>query len=74
MNYNKVLLDYMDKCCYDEPIFIEDIKIGDYVLTHNNKYEQVLDTIITKSNDLYEIKITHLCCIGYVIAECCSAS
>ena len=37
---------------------IQDVKIGDYVLTHNNKYEQVLDTIITKSNDLYEIKIT----------------
>ena len=26
MNYNEVLLNYIDKYPYDEPIFIEDIK------------------------------------------------
>ena len=38
MNYNRVLLDYIDKCCYDEPIFIEDIK----------KYFIMLKLLITK--------------------------
>lgn len=26
MNYNDILIKYIDKCPYDEPIFIEDIK------------------------------------------------
>ena len=26
MNYNDILVRYIDKCPYDEPIFIEEIK------------------------------------------------
>ena len=26
MNYNDILIKYIDECPYDEPIFIEDVK------------------------------------------------
>ena len=34
---------------------ISEIKTGDYVLTHKNKYEKVVDTFLRESNDIYEI-------------------
>ena len=34
---------------------IEDIKRGDYVLTHNNRFKKVLTTMIKSSNDIYEL-------------------
>ena len=37
---------------------IEDIKIGDYVLTHNNKYQQVAKTFCLQTDELIELKIT----------------
>lgn len=36
---------------------IEEVSVGDYVLTHNNKYEQVLAKHINKAKELCEIKI-----------------
>ena len=36
---------------------IVDVQIGDFVLTHDNSYQQVLDKQVKKSNDLYKIKV-----------------
>ena len=36
---------------------IEDIKIGDKVLTHKNKFEEVKNTFVKIANELYNIKI-----------------
>ena len=35
---------------------IEEIKIGDIVLTHNNKWKKVVHTITNEANELYRIK------------------
>ena len=51
MNYNAILTEYIDKCPYDEPIFIEDIKkyfeaiVGD-------KIDKVIKTIYVYINRL----------------------
>ena len=51
MNYNAILTEYIDKCPYDEPIFIEDIRkyfetiVGD-------KIDQVIKTIYVYINRL----------------------
>ena len=37
---------------------IQNIQIGDYVLTHNNRYQQVLDVQKRKSDNIYSLKIT----------------
>ena len=34
---------------------IEDVKEGDYVLTHTNIYQKVLTSMINKSNDIYRL-------------------
>ena len=46
MNYNDILIKYTDKCPYDEPIFIEEIKA--YFK------EKVYDTIIPRLIKLSE--------------------
>ena len=37
---------------------IEEINIGDYVLTHANKYEQVIKTMKNKTNEIISLKVT----------------
>lgn len=37
--------------------FIKDVKIGDYVLTHKNTFQKVLNTMKRKSDNIYNIKI-----------------
>ena len=51
MNYNAILTEYIDKCPYDEPIFIEDIKkyFEDIV---GDKIDQVIKTIYVYVNRL----------------------
>ena len=36
---------------------IEDIKKGDYVLTHNNRYKQVVVPMVNPSNEIYKLKV-----------------
>lgn len=52
MNYNRVLLDYIDKCCYDEPIFIEDIKkyILDITNENGDDFNKVIKNIYVYIN------------------------
>ncbi len=35
---------------------IEDVKVGDLVLTHNGHYRPVIKTMVSKSNDVYRVK------------------
>jgi DNA polymerase III alpha subunit/intein/homing endonuclease len=37
---------------------IEDINVGDFVLTHNNKYSQVIETMKNKTDEIVDVKIT----------------
>ena len=36
---------------------IEDIKKGDYVLTHNNRYKKVVVPMVNPSNEIYKLKV-----------------
>lgn len=35
---------------------IEDVSIGDFVLTHTNTYKKVMETMVNKSSDIYRLK------------------
>lgn len=53
MNYNDLLVSYINKCPFDEPIFIEDIK--DYfkrLIKNNNLYEKTIKKIYVYINRL----------------------
>lgn len=60
MNYNKLLLDYIDKCLIDEPIFIEDIKnyFADIAKKNKDDFNKVIKNIyvyinrMVKNNEL----------------------
>ena len=51
MNYNTILMDYIDNCPFDEPILIEDIKqyIKDNI---DEKVQDVKDEINYKKDNL----------------------
>lgn len=51
MNYNDILIKYIDKCPYDEPIFIEEIK--DYLKKIiQNDFENTFKNIYVYINRL----------------------
>ena len=63
------LLTYSFPCCpagtmvmtYERGyIPIEEVEVGMYVLTHNNRFEPVLRTMSRQTDELYEIKATGL--------------
>ena len=45
-----VFTDYGHKC-------IQDVNVGDYVLTHNNRFRRVTKTYIKKTNELVNLNI-----------------
>lgn len=49
MNYNELVINYLDSCPFDEPIFLNDIK--DYVKNHLNKVFDI-DKIMKNVNVL----------------------
>ena len=51
MNYNDILIKYIDKCPYDEPIFIEDIKNYFKEIIHGN-FEKTFKNIYVYINRL----------------------
>lgn len=51
MNYNEILIKYIDKCPYDEPIFIEDIK-GYFKNYIKNNFDDVFKNIYVYINKL----------------------
>ncbi len=59
MNYNEMLINYIDNCPYDEPIFIEDIK--DYFRNKiKNNFDKIMKNIyvyinrLVKQNKLFQ--------------------
>lgn len=44
---------------------ISDIAIGDYVLTHNDRFRKVIDKMINVKNDIYKLKVS-----GSPLTEC----
>lgn len=52
MNYNNILINYIDKCPFDEPIFIEDIKKHMQKALDTTNFEHALKTIYVYINRL----------------------
>ena len=39
---------------------ISDVKVGDKVLTHTGNYKEVAQVMVSESNDIYEVKSSHI--------------
>lgn len=57
MNYNDILINYIENCSYDEPIFIEDIKNHfQKILMNVNNFNHIFKTIYVYINRLVKEK------------------
>ena len=51
MNYNKIVFDYINKCNFDEPLFLEEIKqyvINNYKTNEINILKKNINVIINR--------------------------
>ena len=66
LDYQKITINVRTHACFTKGNLvltdkgykpISDVNVGDFVLTHDNSYQQVLDKQIKWSDDLYKIKV-----------------